>query len=98
MKIVDKPDELMGHIDSLVKIADRYKIEIGFWPKSSLEDAVMRGRLIAAIASENGEEGPVGFLIYGGVFPNGRIQAVAVAPDYLRRGVAQTLVNPHYSS
>jgi predicted nucleic acid-binding protein/GNAT superfamily N-acetyltransferase len=93
MKIIEKPEDLISHIDGLVEIADKYKNEIGFWTKCSLTEAVMRGRLIAAIALENDEEVPIGFLIYGGVFPNGRIQAVAVAPNHLRRGVAQSLVN-----
>lgn len=93
MKIIEKADELTGHIEDLVTIADNYKTEIGFWPRSSIEEAISRGRLIAATTKIDENEVPVGFLVFGGVFPNGRIQAVAVAPNHVRRGVAQTLVN-----
>lgn len=93
MKIIEKPSELIDHIDDLVGIADLYKNEIGFWPRRSIEDTIKRGRLIAAITQEKDKKFPVGFLVYGGVFPNGRIQAVAVAPNRVRCGIAQTLVN-----
>ncbi len=93
MKIVERPDALMGHIDALVSIADNYKTEIGFWPRSRLQQAILRGRLIAAVDHNNNREIPIGFLIFGGVFPNGRIQAVAVAQNHTRCGVAQTLIN-----
>ena len=93
MKLIEKPHDLMGHLDSLVAIADNYKTEIGFWPPSSLEDAIWRGRLIATIANREGSETVVGFVVFGGVFPNGRIQAVAVEPAFLRQGVAQFLID-----
>lgn len=92
MKIVDNPSELLIFINDLVKIADNYKNEIGFWPFNSLKDAIVRGRLIAAVEEKDGREQPIGFLVFGGVFPNASIQAVAVSPDELRRGVAQNLI------
>lgn len=93
MKLVEKPHDLMRHLDSLVAIADNYKTEIGFWPCSSIKDAIWRGRLIGAIANMGGSETVVGFVVFGGVFPNGRIQAVAVDPAFLRQGVAQFLLD-----
>ncbi|MAQ81698.1 MAG: hypothetical protein CMH12_00535 [Maritimibacter sp.] len=93
MRLIEKPHDLVRHLDSLVAIADNYKTEIGFWPPSSLEDAIWRGRLIGAIASKDGSETMVGFVVFGGVFPNGRIQAVAVDPAFLRQGVAQFLID-----
>ncbi len=93
MKIVEKSSELIEHLDRLVAIADQYKTEIGFWPRSSLEDAIWRGRLIAALGNVGDHETAIGFVVFGGVFPNGRIQAVAVDPICLRQGVAQFLVD-----
>lgn len=93
MKLIENSSELVGHLDSLVIIADTYKTELGFWPRSSLEDAIWRGRLIAALDIIEKHEKIIGFVVFGGVFPNGRIQAVAVDPAYLRQGVAQFLVN-----
>ncbi|MEO1502530.1 MAG: GNAT family N-acetyltransferase, partial [Pseudomonadota bacterium] len=93
MKLVETSSELIQHLDALVSIADNYKTEIGFWPRSSIEDAIWRGRLIAAAGTVEGQTKIVGFVVFGGVFPNGRIQAVAVDPACMRHGVAQFLVD-----
>lgn len=93
MKLVENSSELVKHLDRLVAIADNYKTEIGFWPRSSLEAAIRRGRLIAAFDTIEANYTTIGFVVFGGVFPNGRIQAVAVDPACLRQGVAQFLVN-----
>ena len=93
MKLVETSSELIQHLDRLVAIADNYKTEIGFWPPSSIEDAIWRGRLIAAASTKDSHGEIIGFLVFGGVFPNGRIQAVAVDPACLRQGAAQFLVD-----
>lgn len=93
MKLVESSSELIQQLDVLVAIADNYKTEIGFWPRSSIEDAIWRGRLIAAAGTIDGHAEIVGFVVFGGVFPYGRIQAVAVDPACLRQGVAQFLVD-----
>lgn len=84
---------MIQQLDALVSIADNYKTEIGFWPRNSIEDAIWRGRLIAAADVVDDIEKVVGFVVFGGVFPNGRIQAVAVDPTRLRQGVAQFLID-----
>jgi predicted nucleic acid-binding protein/GNAT superfamily N-acetyltransferase len=93
MKLIENSSELIHRLDHLVNIADSYKTEIGFWPRRSLEDAIWRGRLIAAVGTGDGHEKLLGFVVFGGVFPNGRIQAVAVDPNCLRQGVAQFLID-----
>ena len=93
MRLVESSPELIQHLDALVAIADNYKAEIGFWPRSSIEDAIWRGRLVAATVTIDGHDKLLGFVVYGGVFPNGRVQAVAVDPACLRQGVAQFLVD-----
>jgi len=93
MRLVESSSELIQYLDVLVAIADNYKTEIGFWPRSSVEDAIWRGRLIAASDIIDGHAKVVGFVVFGGVFPNGRIQAVAVDPACLRQGAAQFLVD-----
>ncbi|POF32332.1 GNAT family N-acetyltransferase [Roseibium marinum] len=93
MRIVENLSELIDRLDRIVAIADNYKTELGFWPRSSLEDGIKRGRLLAADGTIEGRETTIGFVVFGGVFPNGRIQAVAVDPTSLRQGVAQFLVD-----
>lgn len=93
MKVEDSPSKLIGLLDPITRLADQYKNEIGFWPAASIKEAILRGRLIAAVAERGSGESVVGFLVYGGVFPNSSIQAVAVANDFLRCGIAQILLN-----
>jgi ribosomal protein S18 acetylase RimI-like enzyme len=45
------------------------------------------------LASGNGSPHFAGFILFSGVFPNARIQAIAVKPDHRRAGVASALVN-----
>ena len=44
-------------------------------------------------AVNNGESEVIGFILFGGVFPNARIQQVAVAKRHQRTGVASALIN-----
>ncbi|PJE32647.1 Acetyltransferase (GNAT) family protein [Pseudooceanicola marinus] len=93
VRLLEAADALIDRLDDIVAIADGYKMEIGFWPRRGLEDAIWRGRLIAAYREGENGNAVLGFVVFGGVFPNGRVQAVAVHPDYLRQGVAQYLID-----
>jgi GNAT superfamily N-acetyltransferase len=90
-EVVDDRGRLVRALEQLVDIADLYKNEIGFWAKASITSAIDRNRLLAAIRPE--DEKVVGFLIYSGVFPTSKIQAVAVHPDFMRVGVAQLIMD-----
>lgn len=93
VRITSDSVELHGLLDSIVDVADQYKSEIGFWARSSLSDAIKRTRLIASVLDD--AEGPnaVGFIVHSGVHPSSKIQAVAVHPDHLRLGIAQSLLD-----
>ncbi|WP_434050758.1 MAG: N-acetyltransferase [Roseibium sp.] len=93
VEIIIDPSSLKNHLDELTYIADKYKSEIGFWSRGSIEQAISRGRLMAARIVSSDNRKIAGFLIFGGVFPNARIQAIAVDPQHLRLGIAQTLLN-----
>lgn len=93
IRLEENPQDQIQLLSGLVSIADKYKSEIGFWPRNSIKDAIARGRLIAAVSSQEGTEMPVGFIISGGVFPKGSIQAVAVPSEFHRKGIAQVLLD-----
>ncbi|QDG79377.1 GNAT family N-acetyltransferase [Labrenzia sp. PHM005] len=90
-EVVDDRYRLVRALEQFVDIADLYKNEIGFWAKASITSAIERNRLLAAFGQ--GDDKVVGFLIYSGVFPTSKIQAVAVHPDFKRVGVAQLLLD-----
>ena len=90
-EVVEENGRQLTVLDQLVGLADLYKGEIGFWPKSSIQSAIARNRLLAAV--HQGTKSVVGFLIFSGIFPTGKIQAIAVHRDWQRRGIAQLLLN-----
>ena len=92
-KIVHDQHILLSKIDEIFSIAKIYNDEIGFWPKNAIRDAIMRNRVIAATLNDSNRSTVIGFLIYGGVFPEGKIQAIAVQENYKRKGIAQRLLD-----
>jgi GNAT superfamily N-acetyltransferase len=86
------PAALLQHLDAIRTLADSNKEALGFLPEAAYHDAIMQRRIIAMLARGNGSSHLAGFILFSGVFPNARIQAVAVRPDHRRGGVASALV------
>ena len=85
--IVDR-SHLITLLPAIVVLADSEKEALGFWPETSLREAIDRGRLIALTA--DGEL--AGYIHYSGVFPHAKIQQVASSRAWRRRGVASALI------
>ena len=85
--IVDR-DDLIRLLPVIMALADSEKEALGFWPESSLREAIGRGRLIAL----GSDEQLVGYIHYSGVFPHAKVQQIAVSPAWRRKGVASTLI------
>jgi ribosomal protein S18 acetylase RimI-like enzyme/predicted nucleic acid-binding protein len=79
-------------IPAIQELADSEKESLGFLPAIAFEDAIGRHRLIAAIAQDGDIRTFAGFLLYGGVYPNAKIQQVAAVPTFRRRGAASALI------
>ncbi|MGK6316309.1 GNAT family N-acetyltransferase [Neorhizobium sp. DT-125] len=65
---------------------------LGFLPAKAFEDAIGRGRLIAAIVDDRGSRNFAGYLLHSGVFPNAKVQQIAVASAFRKVGVASSLL------
>lgn len=65
---------------------------LGFLPAKAFEDAVGRGRLIAAVVDDCGSRRFAGYLLHSGVFPNAKVQQVAVVSAFRKVGVASSLL------
>lgn len=87
------PSVLLQHFSAIRALADSEKEALGFLPEAAYRDAIMQKRLRVMLARENGTSQVAGFLLFSGVFPNARIQAVAVSPEHHRSGVASALVS-----
>jgi ribosomal protein S18 acetylase RimI-like enzyme len=87
------PAALLQYLGAIRTLADGEKEALGFLPEAAYRDAIMQKRLIAMLAREDGTSHLAGFILFSGVFPNARIQAVAVGPNHRRSGVASALVS-----
>ena len=92
-RIVDDQRTLLSEINAIVSIADSYRDELGFWSPQALCDAINRNRLIAAITTGSSKPVTMGFLIYSGVHPSSKIQAIAVLKSHTRKRIGQTLLD-----
>ncbi|WOH59919.1 GNAT family N-acetyltransferase [Bradyrhizobium sp. BWC-3-1] len=87
------PAALLQHFTAIRALADSEKEALGFLPEAAYRDAIMQKRLRVMLARENGTSQVAGFILFSGVFPNARIQAVAVNPEHRRSGVASAPVS-----
>src|SRR5438105_4961066 len=83
-----EPAVLLQHLTAVRALADSDKEALGFLPEAAYRDAIMQKRLRVMLGRENGTSHVAGFILFSGVFPNARIQAVAVSPEHRRSGVA----------
>jgi ribosomal protein S18 acetylase RimI-like enzyme len=88
-----EPAALLQHLTAIRALGDGEREALGFLPEPAYRDAIIQKRLWVMLALEKGTSHVAGFIWFSGVFPNARIQAVAVSPEHRRRGVAGALVN-----
>lgn len=94
MKIVIrwKTSDVAPFVDIVRAKADEERQALGFLPGPAYHEAADQGKLLVAIASRLGSEIYAGHLLFGGVYPKGRIFQVFVDPEFRRQGIGQQLV------
>ncbi|MBR0746435.1 GNAT family N-acetyltransferase [Bradyrhizobium japonicum] len=93
-RVETDPQLLLEHVSSIRSLADMEKEALGFLPEAAYRDAITQRRLFGMFARRADAAVEVaGFILFSGVFPNARVQQVAVASTYRRNGIASTLVN-----
>ena len=75
--LTNDKDELLKLTQAIVKLADGNKNALGFWRPATISDAINREKMIGAIRDSE----LYGFLIYSGVYPHAKVQAVVTAPE-----------------
>ncbi|MGB5950369.1 MAG: GNAT family N-acetyltransferase [Parvibaculum sp.] len=84
---------LTALLPEIQSLADSEKDNaLGFLPAKAFEDAIGRGRLIAAIVDDRKSRSFVGYLLHSGVFPNAKVQQIAVVDTFRKAGVASSLL------
>ena len=85
---------LPNFLPSIIALANEHKEALGFLPESAYREAMERQRLVIMRAGNSaGEKTLAGFILFSGVFPNARIQQVAVGERFRRDGVGSALIN-----
>ncbi|MBB3441848.1 GNAT family N-acetyltransferase [Rhizobium sp. BK379] len=84
---------LVGILSEIQALADSQRNALGFLPETAFRDAIVRRRLFAMVSHAAEKEVLAGYLLFSGVFPNAKIQQIAVAPEYRSAGVASALMN-----
>lgn len=92
-KIERQPSEIVPYLGSIQSLADLERNALSFWPKQQLVQAIARGRLWAL--SQGGTL--AGFLIYSGIFPHAKIQAIATTNSKRKSGAAACLMRSFIS-
>lgn len=87
------PAALLEQIPAIRALADGEKEALGFIPEAAYREAIEKRRLIAMCTPTAAGPGVVGFILFSGVFPNARIQQIAVAEHHRRAGIASALIN-----
>jgi hypothetical protein len=91
--IIERDAEaLTSLLPEIRSLADSEKDALGFLPAKAFEDAIGRGRLIAAIVDDRGSRSFAGHLLHSGVFPNAKVQQIGVVSNFRKLGVASSLL------
>jgi GNAT superfamily N-acetyltransferase/predicted nucleic acid-binding protein len=89
---------LLSLLPAIRALADGEKEALGFLPEPAYREAIEKRRLIAMCTPGAAGSDVVGFILFSGVFPNARIQQIAVSNAHRRAGVASALINRIVSS
>src|ERR1043165_9016990 len=87
------PPILATHITAIRALADAEKEALGFLPEAAILDAIHQKRLFAMFGRNDDGQQLVGYVLFSGVFPNAKVQQIAVSSVHRRSGVASALIS-----
>jgi GNAT superfamily N-acetyltransferase len=90
INVITSPDEVLPFLETVQVLADANKPTFGFLPASAYNELALQGRLWIAVDSRCGAL--LGYLLFGGRFPNLRVFQLFVDDTARGRGVGHLLV------
>lgn len=91
---IEKRREIISKLlPQVIGIANLDKEALGFLTEGAYRDAISHKRLHVMLAQDGGAEVVIGFILFGGVYPNARVQQIGVAPSHRRTGIASSLLS-----
>jgi GNAT superfamily N-acetyltransferase/predicted nucleic acid-binding protein len=91
MKILSDCDQVIPYVDKIREAADRERDSFGFLPSSAYDNFVQQGRILIAVEKNTGSL--IGYTVFGGAMPQGRIFQTWTSPDARGRGVGRKLIS-----
>ena len=82
--------EVERYLDDVRAAADTARASFGFLPKSAYDEFAYQNRMLVAV--DTATQALVGYVLYGGAMPQGRVFQTWTAPDARARGVGRRLI------
>ncbi len=92
LAVISTREEIWPLLSQVVELADRHKELLGFLSQTAFSQACIKERMIVAVEAIANSQTVVGFVLYGGVFPQARVYQIAVDAAHRRDGVASGLM------
>lgn len=90
-KILVARNEIEPFLDRIRKAADSERNSFGFLPISAYDEFAYQGRAIVAVDSQ--DNGFLGYLLYGGALPQGRVFQTYCSPKSRGQGIARAMLS-----
>ncbi len=89
IKILKSFSDVEPYIDLASKAADSERDALGFLPPNAYKQAALQEKLFVAVDADGLF---LGYLMFGGVFPHGKVMQIFSIPNARRHGIARTLL------
>ena len=89
---ISDPTAISAYADDIRRLADSDKEALGFLAATAYDEAIQRRRVVVMLDDTTGKPTFAGYLMFSGVFPNAKIQQIAVVDGHRRRGVGSALL------
>lgn len=89
VNLICSREGLLPYVDLVNKMADSDRVAFSFFPESFYLDTALSEKMI--VATLPSDHTYIGHLIFGGVFPNGRVYQIFIAPQFRSQGFARVL-------
>jgi GNAT superfamily N-acetyltransferase len=90
IQILEKYSDIEPYVDQVRIGADSEREAFGFLPPNAYSQAAAMGKLYVAVDAEGAF---VGHLLFGGVYPHGKVMQIYCKPQWRKYGVAKKLMD-----
>ncbi|MBT4700878.1 MAG: GNAT family N-acetyltransferase [Rhodospirillaceae bacterium] len=89
IRILKSYEDVEPFVDQVRQGADSERDALGFLPLNAYKQAAEQGKILVAVNSDNDF---LGHLMFGGVYPHGKVMQIYSTPRYRHLGIAKALI------